>query len=251
MKKLVTTALLLSVIAGISAISTQAVTGFNEKERGYISLSTSANTEVAPDVAELSFTVKTSDPKSLQKATVQNKEISDKVLAVLKSMLDTSKGDFIKTSNYNASPVYTYNNNKRNLDKYEVSNRVIVHTKSIEKVGTMIDKAIESGATNVDSLNFSVSNYETQCNSLIEIASKKANTRASVAAKSMGAVLDGIRSMDISCSENSVRSYPRVYMAKNMLADAAEGAAAEQTSTTISEGVIKVYANVNVSFFVK
>ena len=65
MKKLVTTALLLSVIAGISAISTQAVTGFNEKERGYISLSTSANTEVAPDVAELSFTVKTSDPKSL------------------------------------------------------------------------------------------------------------------------------------------------------------------------------------------
>lgn len=251
MKKIMTAALLLGVLAGVSAVSTQAITNINEKERGYISLSTSANTEIAPDVAEISFTVKTSDTKSLQKATVQNKENSDKVLTVLKNMIDTSKGDFIKTSNYNASPVYTYNGNKKNLDRYEVTNRVTVHTKSTEKVGTMIDKAIESGATNVDSLNFSVSNYESQCNSLIEQASKKANTRASIAAKGMGATLDGIRSMDISCSENSVRSYPRVYMAKNMVADAAAGAVAEETSTSISEGVIKVYANVNVSFFVK
>ncbi|MBR6127090.1 SIMPL domain-containing protein [bacterium] len=251
MKKLITTALLLGVLAGVSAISTQAITGINEKERGYISLSTSANTEVAPDVAEISFAVKTSDTKSMQKATVMNKEISDKLLGILKGMLNTSNGDFIKTSDFNASPIYTYNGNKKNLDRYEVSNRVIVHTKSIDKVGNMIDKAIEAGATNVDSLNFSVSNYESQCNSLIEIASKKASTRATIAAKSMGTTLDGVRSMDISCSENSVRSYPRLYMAKNMVADAAEGATANQSSTSISEGVIKVYANVNVSFFVK
>lgn len=251
MKKVLSTALLIGIIAGFSAISTQAVTGFNEKERGYISLSTSANTEVAPDVAEISFAVKTLDAKSMQKATVMNKEISDKLLSTLKEMLDTTKGDFIKTADYNASPIYSYRDNKRYLDKYEVSNRVIVHTKSIDKVGKMIDKAIEAGATNVDSLNFSVSNYETQCNSLIEIASKKANARASVAAKSMGATLDGIRSMDISCSENTQRSYPRMYMAKNMLASVADGAAQESASTSISEGIIKVYANVNVSFFVK
>ncbi len=247
MKKIISAAILIS----LSILSTQAITAINEKERGYISLSTSANTEVAPDVAEISFAVKTSDTKSMQKATIQNKEISDKLLTLLKGMLDSSKGDFIKTSDFNASPVYTYNGNKRNLDKYEVSNRVIVHTKSIDKVGTMIDKAIEAGATNVDSLNFSVSNYESQCNSLIEIASKKANTRALIAAKSMGASLDGIRSMDISCSENSTRSFPRMYMAKNMLASVADSASQESASTSISEGVVKVYANVNVSFFVK
>ena len=87
--------------------------------------------------------------------------------------------------------------------------------------------------------------------SLIEIASKKANTRAQIAAKGMNAVLDGVRSMDISCSENSNYSTPRLYMAKNMLGAVADGTAEESSPTSISGGVIKVYANVNVSFFVK
>ncbi|MBR1776015.1 SIMPL domain-containing protein [bacterium] len=251
MKKILTLIAVLGLIGGCTAMSTLAVTQNNEKERGYISLSTSANTEVAPDVAEISFAVKTYDTKSIQKATAANKEISDKIYTILKGMINNAGGDFIKTSDFHASPIYTYNGNKRNLDKYEVSNRVTVHTKSLDKVGTMIDKSIEAGATNVDSLNFSVSNYESQCNSLIEIASKKANTRAQIATKAMGATLDGIKSMDISCSDNNNYHMPRMYMAKNMMADAAAGVAAEAAPTSISSGVIKVYANVNVSYFVK
>ena len=113
----------------------------------------------------------------------------------------------------------------------------------------MIDRAVEAGATNVDSLNFSVSNYESQCNSLIEQAAKKANTRAAIATKSMNAVLDGIKSMDISCNEN--KTTPRVYMAKNMLSAVAEGASDSAPQTSISGGAIKIYANVNVTYFVK
>ena len=250
MKKSLISLILLGLVAG--CVSVSAVVQNVEKERGYISLSTSANTEVTPDVAEISFAIKTSDTKSIQKATVMNKENSDRVLTALKSLLNTQNGDFIKTANFSASPVYVYNGNKKTLDKYEVSNRVIVHTKSIDKVGTMIDKAIESGATNVDSLNFSVSNYESQCNSLIEIATKKANTRANIAVKSTGAILDGIKSMDISCSENKSYNAPRMYMAKNMVGAVADGIeTASGTSTSISEGVIKIYANVNVTYFVK
>lgn len=251
MKKTLISLAVIGLIAGFAALSTQAGVQVNERERGYISLSTSANTEVSPDVAEISFAVRTSDTKSIQKATAANKEISDKIYTLLKGMINTNNGEFIKTSDFNASPIYTYNNGKRNLDRYEVSNRVTIHTKSIDKVGTMIDKAIEAGATNVDSLNFSVSNYETQCNSLIEIASKKANTRASIAAKAMGATLDGIRSMDLSCSENNNYIRPRMYMAKNMVAGVAESAMADEDSTSISGGAIKVYANINVSYFVK
>ena len=249
MKKTFTTMIILGLLAGCSSLTVQAISQLGEKERGYISLNTSADMEITPDIAEVSFAVRTSDSKSMQKATAMNKDISDKIYAMLKSMINTNNGDFIKTSDFNASPVYSYVNNKRILDKYEVSNRVIVHTKSLEKIGNMIDKAIESGATNVDSLNFSVSNYETQCNSLIEQASKKAATRANIAAKSMGATLDGIRSMDINCSENAGYRQPRLYMAKNMVADTAAGVA--ESSTSISEGAIKVYANINVSYFVK
>ena len=248
MRKLVSIAILGAVLTAVTV--NLPVISANNDDKGTISVNTSANTEIAPDVAEISFAVQTHDIKSLQKATEQNKEISDKVFASLKSMINTQNGDYIKTSNYNASPVYSYTNNKRTLEKYEVSNRVIVHTKSIDKVGKMIDKAIADGATNVDSLNFSVSNYEAQCNELITSASKKARARAEAIAKAVSSTVVGVNNISTSCSANN-NSQPRFYMAKNMVADLAAGASAEETSTSISNGAIKVNANVNASFYVK
>lgn len=219
-------------------------------ERGYISVNTSANTEIAPDVAEISFAVQTTDNKSMQSATKANKEISDKVFAQLKSMINSQNGDFIKTSDFNASPVYSYVNSKRVFEKYQVSNRVIVHTKSIENVGKMIDSAITAGATNVDNLSFSVSSYDKQCNDLIGIAAEKAKTRAGIIAKATGSNLDGIRTFDTSCSTNNYNNQ-RFYMAKNMMADVAEAAPSMAGGIAISDGVIKINANVNATYFVK
>lgn len=75
----------------------------------------------------------------------------------MKGQITPTNGDYLKTANYSASPSYVYNNNKRILDKYEVSNNIIVHTKSLDKISTIIDKSLELGATTVDSLNFSLS----------------------------------------------------------------------------------------------
>ena len=246
MKKILASLFVLSVIIGISgAVYAAGV------EKGYISVSTSAETEIAPDVAEISFAVKTSDAKSMQRATQLNKETSDRVLSALASMLTTSNGDYIKTSDYNASPIYTYSSGKRNFEKYEVYNRIIVHTKSIDKIGSMIDIAIDSGATNVDNLNFSVSTYDAQCNELLGIATKKAHTKAGLVVKTLGTTLDGVRTFDINCSVNNIAKTPRFYMAKNMMADGAAPESAMGGSTSISGGVIKIFANVNASFFVK
>lgn len=245
MKKILASMLVLSTVIGLSGTAIAVAA-----EKGFITVSTSANTEIAPDVAELSFAVKTTDTKSMQKATQSNKEASDRVLSALGSMLKTADGDYIKTADFNASPVYTYSSGKRIFEKYEVSNRVIVHTKSIDKVGSMIDKAIAAGATNVDSLNFSVSTYDAQCNDLLGIATKKAHTRAGLVVKTLGTTLDGVKSFDVSCNANNYNQNPRFYMAKNMMADTAE-AAGSSSSTSISGGVIKIYANVNASFYVK
>lgn len=247
MKKSLAILAVLALFGASAGLSSEAVNVNNEK--GTISVNTNANVEIAPDVAEISFAVKTSDLKSMQKATLANKEISDKVFAELKSMIDTKNGDYIKTSDFSANPVYSYQNSKKNFEKYEVSNRVIVHTKSIDKVGNMIDNAIAAGATNVDNLSFSISNYEVQCNDLISIAAKKAKTRAEVIAQSLSTSLLGINNISTSCSTNNYNP-PRLYMAKNMIADvAAESAIAGGTS--ISNGVIKVNATVNASFYVK
>ena len=247
MKKSLVIMTVLSLFAVSTSLSAQANIISNDK--GIISVNTNASIEVAPDVAEISFAIKTSDAKSMQKATLLNKEISDKVLAQLKSMIDAQNGDYIKTSDFSANPIYTYVNSKKTFERYEVSNRVIVHTKSIDKVGTMIDNSIELGATNVDNLSFSLSNYELKCNDLIASATKKAKTRAEVIAQALGTNLDGVSNISTSCGINNSNS-PRLYMAKNMIADVASEAAGIN-STSISDGVIKINANVNAGFFVK
>ncbi len=251
MKKLLVAISVLSLLSGFTSLSSQAVTTDNSKDKGYISVNTNSEIETAPDVAEIAFAVKTYDTKSMQKATAANKGISDKVYSELKAMINPAAGDYIKTLNFNAQPLYTYTNSKRNFDKYEVSNRVIVHTKSIDKLGKMIDNALNAGATNVDSLSFSLSNYDSQCDDLIAKASQKAYKRASVIAKSLNTSILGVSSVNTSCS-TSGSNQSRLYMAKNMMADMAAGSVAEADSgMTISNGVIKINANVNVSFFVK
>ena len=222
-------------------------------ERGTLSVSTTANAEVSPDVVEINIAIKTKDNKSLQKAAADNKLISDNVYTAIKAMINSSNGDYLKTADYNARPVYTYtSNNKKVLDKYEVSNSIIVHTKNIDQTGKIIDKAISLGATDINDLRFSVSSYEKQCNDLLTIASNKAKTRADVTAKASGTYITGVKHMNISCSENSSNRVQYRFMAKNMaLGASADEAVAPEAATPIQSGIIKIYANLNAEYYIK
>jgi uncharacterized protein YggE len=114
----------------------------------------------------------------------------------------------------------------------------------------MIDNAITAGATNVDSLNFSISNYDSQCDELISKAAKKAYNRANILARAMNTTVTGINNINTSCGMNG-GNQPRLYMAKNMLSAVADSASESASGMSISNGVIKINANVNASFFVK
>lgn len=225
------------------------------QQKGTISVNTTAKTEIAPDTAEINIAIKTNDTKSLQKAAADNKLISDRVYETAKTMINTQDGDYIKTSDYNARPVYIYNsNNKKVFDKYEVSNSIIVHTKNISQIGNIIDKAISLGATDINDLQFSVSNYEKQCNELLTIAANKAKTRADSVAKASSTYVTGVKDMNISCSENSSNHVQYRYLAKNTLASGAvaeDAAVPAPAATPIQSGIIKIFANLNAVYYIK
>lgn len=246
MKKVLVLAFAAAVIAGMSVNSTQAVTTQSD-ERGYVSVNASANKELTPDTAEISISVVTYDSKSMQKATSQNKEISDKVYTAMKSMINSADGDYVKTANFRANPVYTYSSNKRNFDKYEVSNSIIIHTKSIQKVGNIIDKAISLGATDVSNLSFSVSKYEQECDELLSLATQKAKKQATTLSKAAGSYITGLKSINGNCSPSANTRVMYNVMAKS--AGAAD--TLSEASTPIEVGVVRIYANVNASFFVR
>lgn len=248
MKKYLSAALIAALVTGFVSSGALKATA-DVIERGFVSVSTTANTELPPDVVEISIAVQTQDEKSLQKATEENKQISDRVYTELSKMINKDNGDFIKTTNYNAAPIYNYKNNKKNLVRYEVSNSIVVHTKAIKDAGKMIDKAISLGATNIDNLNFSISAYDKECDQLLGIAAKKAYTRAGILASSANNTLNGIKSMNGSCSTSSAMPQYRL-LAKNISLGASADSAAE-SSSPIQGGVIKLYANLNASYFVK
>ena len=248
MKKYLSAALIAALVTGFISSGALKATA-DVIERGFVSVSTTANTELPPDVVEISIAVQTQDEKSLQKATEENKQISDRVYTELSKMINKDNGDFIKTTNYNAAPIYNYKKNKKDLVRYEVSNSIVVHTKAIKDAGKMIDRAISLGATNIDNLNFSISAYDKECDQLLGIAAKKAYTRAGILAASANNTLNGIKSMNGSCSTSNAMPQYRL-LAKNISLGSAADSAAE-SSSPIQGGVIKLYANLNASYFVK
>lgn len=255
MKKVIAATMLSSVLLTLptSTLSAGAVNGIDSTlNKGYVSVSYTAEKEVSPDTVEVSISVKTDDKKSMQEAVRKNKEISDKVYSYLKSVITPANGDYVKTSNFSASPSYIYNNNKRTLDKYNVSNNVIVHTKSIDKISTIIDNSLSLGATDVDSLNFLLSEKDTQCADLLSNAAKQARKRADIVATSVGSSVVGIKNIDTTCSLNNSSRYP-VYRNSLMMAKAEsmDGATSETNSVNIEAGTIKIYSNVNASFYLK
>lgn len=213
-----------------------------DKETGYISVNFSTSKEISPNQAEIIIKIETSD-KSLQKASEENKIIAKQVYTSLKLLIGPN--DYIKTSNYSARPEYIYTkDNKRILDKYVVSNNVIVKTKSTDLVSKLIDTAIAKGATNVENLFFSTSDYDSSCNTALAELTKKASSQANAIASSINSKIIGVKSINASCNSDNM---PRPYYA--MMAKGMDNAV--ESATPIESGKVKINVNIDASFYVK
>ena len=188
----------------------------------------------------------------MQEASRKNKEISNKIYEYFKANINTAGGDYIKTSNFNATPVYNYVNNKRVFDRYEVSNNIIVHTKSLDKVSTLIDNAILMGATDVNRLNFTLSNKDKACAELLSTAAKQIKGRADAVASALGTSVAGFKSVNTSCSLNQRNvSFAYANMKLMRASGASMDAAVPEAATNIEVGNMTIYANVDATLYLK
>ncbi len=244
--------LLILALASTIAIcgSAQAQQCTCQGQNGTISVSANAVKEVAPDTVEINIEVQTEDAKSMQKAMNDNNEISQKILTGLKSTIKAEDGDYVKTSDFRADSLYKYNGSKRSFDKYMVTNNVIVHTKSIESIPSIIEKAIALGATGISNLNFSVSNYDRYRDELLTLAIQKANKQAQTAATAANIAIKGVKDLTIINNDNI---YGRTrYTAVNLKAcGSADAAAPEAATPSIEPGIIKIQAGVNMTYSIK
>jgi len=215
-------------------------------DESVVSVSISDKKEISPNAVQISFAIETSN-NNVDTAIRENKNKADLLYSSLKSLIDTKRGDYLKTARYTVRPDYDYNKGKKTLKGYTVTNSVIVFSKDTNLVSKFIDTASNKGITSIENLSFSSASYENECNVLLEGLSKKAILRANSALKPLNSKVSSVKNMSMSCSESS--SPRSAYYAKSLMTASANDAA--EQSTPVEVGKIFINANVNVSFYVE
>ncbi|HSA07195.1 MAG TPA: SIMPL domain-containing protein [Candidatus Gastranaerophilales bacterium] len=199
--------------------------------------------EVAPDTAIFSAAVITED-KKLENAIQQNNIKAKTIYDNLKALLGPKCK--IKTSTFRVNPVYKYNRalEKNELQGYKVTNEVLVETKQIGKVSVLLQKAVDSGANNINNLSFIIEDPDKYCGELLEKASIQAKQKATVIANSLGVKIIGIKSVNSSC--NSPQDRPYQYGLRTMMMEKAA-----DSSVPVEPGVLDINASVTIEFIIQ
>jgi uncharacterized protein YggE len=200
----------------------------------------SGNVIGSPDRAQISFSVENENPdvKAAQAANaVQMGKVRDALLAA------GIPRDALQTTGYNLYPVYEDYTGPfgQKVKSYRVTNTLTVTLHDVTKTGEIIDVAVAAGANQVSSIQFLLSDEQSQVlrTSALREAVSRARSDADTIAGSIGVNITGVKSVDIS------QGYmPVVFSNYDNSASAMKTAA----PTPIQPGDITVTAQVTITY---
>ena len=167
-----------------------------QKEEHTLSISGSAEKNVAPDTASLSIGVVVQAPTA--------KEASDKNAVSMNATINELRNlglqdKDIQTSFLSIQPVYKYNG-IQTIEAYSASNNVQVTTKMLDKLSDIIERSTAAGANQIGGVSFSVSEekQKTLREELLTEAVSDASTKANDLAKKLEVRIVGVKSSSIS-----------------------------------------------------
>jgi uncharacterized protein len=212
--------------------------------RGTISQTAEAKDFFAPDTATVSLAIETT-AKSAADAVTENAKRAERVIRAIRPLMNSEKGESVKTSAFSVQPLYEYDNvNRKNLlTGYRARHQVTVITKRIEAAGEIIDTGIQNGANEVGGVSFSLTDLKNYCETLFKTAAEKARTEAAFVAKTLGHRISGIKSITPHCGTEMPR--PIYGMDRVMAVEAAA------PPTSIEPGDISITAAIAVEFHIE
>lgn len=247
------TALVAAVAASLvlSSCGTAAVDGsniqpgtvtVNQAERNVISVTSTENVKVIPDMAEIVFGVYT---EAAEAAACQAKNAEDvnKVIELLKGagVAETS----IQTSNFQLSPRYDYSNNSQKLMGYEARTSITVSDLPLDQVSALLSSSVNAGINTIESLTYSSSQYDESYQEALKLAIASAKSKADIMAAASSCAVGSVASITETSNRSSAR-YTDNNFTKEMSA-----ANATETSPQIMPGEIDVEAMVTVEYFIQ
>lgn len=202
-----------------------------------ITVADSAETKTAPDTAFVTFGVVVKNKVARAAARINATRTSTVVAALRKA--GVPKTD-IKTVDYSVEPESDWNKTPPKIVGYTASNSVRVRTKSLEKIGDMIDVAVSAGANSVQGVSFDVEDKKALRGKALALAVKKAQGKAEAIAEALGAKLGP--AVSASESVNMYAGESRNYVGRASAMKAKVATPIEPGETTVSAQVKVVYS---------
>lgn len=209
--------------------------GDEVKQSKTITVSAQGTVTAAPDVAYITVGITTQEA-DMQKAQDSNATIMNAISTALKSAGLTDED--IKTTQYNAYPIYDYTSGTNKIVSYEVNNQVELTIKDINRVGEYIDIAVNNGANTTNSISFGILDEQSIYNDALKLAVETAKAKADTLATAGGVKIIGTMQM----TENS--------MGGDVIREYAQAAPTDMASgsTPISTGDMDIKASVTVVY---
>lgn len=189
-----------------------------------------------PDMATITIGV-TTQGSDAAKAQNDNAWTSNQIQKAIQDLGIADKD--IQTRNYSFYPNYSTEKGQNNkITGYTVNNSVIVVVRDIKLTGKVIDAALNNGANEINSLDFSASDTRAVRKTALLNAVQDARDKADVIAKGLGKRIVGIQNVSESTGYLETRRFNMLPMA----------AMAKDASTPIAPGSLSMTANVHVDF---
>ena len=226
---------LLIVTAGCLGTTTAAPTAGENTSVRTVDVSSTGTASAAPDLAVVRLAVEA----RADSADAARSQVAEDVA----SMRDALRAlgvpdDDVRTTSYFVGPEYDYSRDGRELVGYRAVHAFEVET-DVDMAGDVIDAAVGNGATQVQGVQFTLTD-ETR-SELREEALSEAVSNARSDAETIASASDVSLGQLHSASTTDV-GYPRP------IPYAAEASAADGASTTVEPGPVEVTATVTVSY---
>lgn len=214
-------------------------------DRRTISVSGTGIATLKPDLARFSVGVQEQGKVLTEVQGTVARETDAIFNALVKSGLDNEKD--VKTSGYSVQPIYDYPRDKAPVvSGYRVANTVNATVRGLDKdpnkVGPIIDAAVQAGATNIGNITFTLNDPEQAG----QIARKAAMDNALVKAQALADAGGAKLGMVITVSDQSVT--PPAPREVPVAAAAPASGAVAPPPTQIQPGETNVTVTVNVTY---
>lgn len=203
-----------------------------------VELGVTETVQARPDQARIGAGVTTRAQTAVQ-AMRDNAARMDAVIRRIKA-LGIAERD-IQTSGISLNADYRYDEGSRQqvFQGYQVTNRVSVLLRNVERVGPVLDALVEAGANDIGGPEFSLADDTGPRAQARAAALRRANTQALEYARAAG--FSGVRMLLV--SENVARDEPRPFVGRDAIV-----VTGSRVKTPVEPGVVGTDVTVTVSF---